>query len=166
MQLVPIVAPPSTSTPTTSATATTTTPSSGPIEKKKRGRKPKTSLTPSATETTTTTPMSSPSKPPMKMPMPSHVGGPDTIRSPRGAGSPSHSAWRGPPAGSASFQVRPNLKLILIFLRTRQNRFRFQIMVASSPIFSFLRNPEQFWHRTPDLSLSLSLSLKHNGLRH
>ena len=128
-----IVAPPSTSTPSTSATATTT-PSSGPIEKKKRGRKPKTSLTPSATETTTT-PMTSPSKPPMRMPMPSHVGGPDTIRSPRGAGSPSHSAWRGPPAGSASFQVRPNLKTILIFLQIRQNRFRFQIMVASLPIF-------------------------------
>ena len=133
MQSVPIVAPPSTSTPSTSATATTT-PSSGPIEKKKRGRKPKTSLTPSATETTTT-PMTSPSKPPMRMPMPSHVGGPDTIRSPRGAGSPSHSAWRGPPAGSASFQVRPNLKTILIFLQIRQNRFRFQIMVASLPIF-------------------------------
>ena len=131
---MPIVAPPSTSTPSTSATATTTTPSSGPIEKKKRGRKPKTSLTPSATETTTT-PMTSPSKPPMRMPMPSHVGGPDTIRSPRGAGSPSHSAWRGPPAGSASFQVRPNLKTILIFLQIRQNRFRFQIMVASLPIF-------------------------------
>ena len=130
---MPIVAPPSTSTPSTSATATTT-PSSGPIEKKKRGRKPKTSLTPSATETTTT-PMTSPSKPPMRMPMPSHVGGPDTIRSPRGAGSPSHSAWRGPPAGSASFQVRPNLKTILIFLQIRQNRFRFQIMVASLPIF-------------------------------
>ena len=129
---MPIVAPPSTSTPSTSATATTT-PSSGPIEKKKRGRKPKTSLTPSATETTT--PMTSPSKPPMRMPMPSHVGGPDTIRSPRGAGSPSHSAWRGPPAGSASFQVRPNLKTILIFLQIRQNRFRFQIMVASLPIF-------------------------------
>ncbi len=68
-------------------------------EKKKRGRKPKVSAT------NVSEPVSEPVKPvsPVKMPISSHVGGPDTIRSPRGAGN--SSAWRGPPAGSASFQV-------------------------------------------------------------
>jgi len=99
---IPIATP----LPSTSAT----TPSGGSAtlsDKKKRGRKPKTA-TPAVVEPAVPAPAvtkTTPAASPLKMPSHSHVGGPDTIRSPRGAGS-SHSAWRGPPADSASFQVK------------------------------------------------------------
>ena len=94
--IAPVLPIPVASTSVSSATVTP----SGPGEKKKRGRKPKNS----ALEPGITGPMLTAS--PVKSSV--SIGGPDTIKSPRTAGT--SSGWRGPAKDSASFQVSSYLK--------------------------------------------------------
>lgn len=105
--------------PSTSATPI------APPEKKKRGRKPKNPAPEPAAAPAPVVPAS-----PVKALASSQVGGPDNIKSPRGAGS---SSWRGPPAGSASFQVGELSKNVNGLGSNYQNKREKEALIVQLP---------------------------------